>query len=487
MAQPLRRQILLLTLAILLPVFAAAAWSTRVTYQEQLKQLEAEAFALAGSLVVYLERGLDINDIRTVIGTIPLPPDAIITITDEQHTVLARNQDAQHYVGQQVQPFPSSSADPPPLAILSGTDGVERVYSNQMFGTGPWLISVGIPTHVARGRIRPLLLRNLSIALGATWLTLLLEFLLLRPYTAAFDRAKGFASRVAEGDLSPPHTIRMPSQELDTLQSTLVTMVNRLRDAREKLAAQVVEERRIREELESLQRQVIRQERLAAIGVLASGVAHELNNPLQAILGSAELLQVRDELPAATRAELSMIQKESARASAIIRNLSRFSRQQPGHATAVRLREVIDSVIQLRERRLGETRIALSVQEKGNPVAMAVFEELQQVVLNLLVNAEQAVMETSPPRRIDITLDRVDDKVRVEVHDSGPGVSPENEPKLFQPFFTTKPSGDGTGLGLSVSYGIVQSHGGTIGFRPNSAGGAIFYFELPAAADQATT
>ena len=264
-------------------------------------------------------------------------------------------------------------------------------------------------------------------------------------------------------------------------------MVNRLRDAREKLAAQVVEERRIREELESLQRQVIRQERLAAIGVLASGVAHELNNPLQAILGSAELLQVRDELPAATRAELSMIQKESARASAIIRNLSRFSRQQPGHATAVRLREVIASVIQLRERRLGETRIALSVQEKGNPVAMAVFEELQQVVLNLLVNAEQAVMETSPPRRIDIALDRVDDKVRVEVHDSGPGVSPENEPKLFQPFFTTKPSGDGTGLGLSVSYGIVQSHGGTIGFRPNSAGGAIFYFELPAAADQATT
>ena len=101
-AQPLRRQILLLTLAILLPVFAAAAWSTRETYQEQLKQLEAEAFALAGSLVVYLERGLDINDIQTVIGTIPLPPDAIITITDEQHMVLARNQDAQHYVGQQV-------------------------------------------------------------------------------------------------------------------------------------------------------------------------------------------------------------------------------------------------------------------------------------------------------------------------------------------------------------------------------------------------
>ena len=243
MAQPLRRQIQLLNLAILLPVFAAAGWSTRVTYQEQIKQLEGEAFLLAGSIVVYLERGLDINDIRTVIGTIPLPPDAIITITDDQHTVLARNQDAQHYVGQRIQPFPSSAAEPPPLAILASSDGVERVYSNQMFAKGPWLISVGIPTHVARSRIQPLLLRNISIALGATWLTLVLEFLLLRPYKAAFDKTKGFASRVAEGDLSPPKTIRMPSQELETLQSTLVTMVNRLREAREKLAAQLVEER----------------------------------------------------------------------------------------------------------------------------------------------------------------------------------------------------------------------------------------------------
>ena len=486
MAQPLRRQILLLNIAILVPVFVAAGWSSRVTYQEQIKQLEAEAFSLTGSIVVYLERGLDINDIRTVIGTIPLPPDAIITITDEQHMVLARNQDAQHYVGQQVEPFPSASEDPPPFAILKGTDGVDRVYSNQMFANGPWLVSAGIPTAVAQRRIQPLLLRNLSIALGATWLTLLLEFLLLRPYKEAFDRAKGFASRVAEGDLSPPKTIRMPSQELDTLQSTLVTMVNRLRDAREKLAAQVVEERRIREELESLQRQVIRQERLAAIGVLASGVAHELNNPLQAILGSAELLQVRDELPSAARAELSMIQRESARASAIIRNLSRFSRQQPGYATSVRLREVVDSVIQLRERRLAETGIALSVQETGNPVAMAVFEELQQVVLNLIINAEQAVLESPPPRRIDIALERVNAKVRVEVQDSGPGVPPENEPKLFQPFFTTKPSGEGTGLGLSVSYGIVQSHGGAIGFRPSASGGAVFYFELPSAAAATT-
>jgi C4-dicarboxylate-specific signal transduction histidine kinase len=118
---------------------------------------------------------------------------------------------------------------------------------------------------------------------------------------------------------------------------------------------------------------------------------------------------------------------------------------------------------------------------------MAVFEELQQVVLNLIINAEQAVMESSPPRWIDVKLGGANGKVRLEVHDSGPGVPPENEAKLFQPFFTTKPSGEGTGLGLSVSYGIVQSHGGFIGFQPGASGGSMFYFELPAAGTLTTT
>ena len=213
----------------------------------------------------------------------------------------------------------------------------------------------------------------------------------------------------------------MPTQELDAPEH-LVTMVNRLREAREKLAAQVgsVESAKIR-----MQRQVIRQERLAAIG-FSRQVSHIAEQ--QAILGSAELLQVRGAADA--RAELIMIQKESARASAIIRNLS----LQPTAAwRVVRLREVVDSVLQLRKRRFTEAGIQIAVQETGEPVAMAVFEELQQVVLNLVINAEQAVMETSAPRRIDIKLARVDGKVRLEVHDSG-RVPSENEAKLSSRF-----------------------------------------------------
>jgi C4-dicarboxylate-specific signal transduction histidine kinase len=127
--------------------------------------------------------------------------------------------------------------------------------------------------------------------------------------------------------------------------------------------------------------------------------------------------------------------------------------------------------------------IELRIDDRSGQAVMAVVTELQQVVLNFVVNAEQAIVISGRlPGRITVrTYDR-DDNVLLEVEDTGPGIPIENEAKLFQPFFTTKPVGQGTGLGLSVSYGIVDSLGGRIGYRRAPAGGAIFYFELPAAA-----
>jgi C4-dicarboxylate-specific signal transduction histidine kinase len=115
-----------------------------------------------------------------------------------------------------------------------------------------------------------------------------------------------------------------------------------------------------------------------------------------------------------------------------------------------------------------------------------VFSELQQVLLNFVINAEQAFDDATRPRRLRITCVEQGDVIRIEVADSGPGIRTEDEPKLFQPFFTTKPVGQGTGLGLSVSYGIIESCGGEIGYHTNEWGGATFYFELPAAADIVT-
>lgn len=242
----------------------------------------------------------------------------------------------------------------------------------------------------------------------------------------------------------------------------------------------MAEERQIREEVQSLQRQVIRQERLAAVGLLVSGVAHEINNPLQAILGFAELLQMQHNLPESVTVDLKLIQKESARACGIIRNLALFARQQPGQAAHVRFADVISSVAELRQRRLETEDIELVVDDRSTHHVTAVFTELQQVVLNFVVNAEQAILMSGRlPGRITIRSQDDGDRVRIEVEDTGPGVPQENEAKLFQPFFTTKPVGQGTGLGLSVSYGIIDSMGGQMGYRRAPAGGAIFYFDLP--------
>ena len=235
------------------------------------------------------------------------------------------------------------------------------------------------------------------------------------------------------------------------------------------------------EALHSLQRQVVRQERLAAVGLLVSGVAHELNNPLQAILGTAELLEQHPEIGSDLLDEVAFVKTQAGRAREIIRNLSRFSSQQSGPPSPIDLRDVIAEVIQLKRRDLDNAAIELQVEESPARRVYATFTELEQVTLNFVINAQQSIESSGRQKgRILIRLSDEGRKVRLEVLDNGPGVRPEDEPKLFQPFFTTKPVGKGTGLGLSVSYGIIESYGGSIGYRPNEWGGATFFFELPA-------
>jgi two-component system, NtrC family, sensor kinase len=277
----------------------------------------------------------------------------------------------------------------------------------------------------------------------------------------------------------------MFSREFEELQSAFVSMLSRFNETRTRLDAQMEEERRIRQELESLQGQVIRQERLAAVGQLVSGVAHEINNPLQAILGFAELLQLQADVPDSVKSDLKLIQKESARACGIIRNLAMFARQQPGPAAPVRMADVIASVVELRQRRLESEDIQIQVHDRSVKHVMAVLTELQQVVLNFVVNAEQAILGSGRlPGRITIRAFDDGERVVLEVEDTGPGVAPGSEDKLFEPFFTTKPVGQGTGLGLSISYGIIDSLGGQIGYRHAQAGGSVFFFSLPSASSE---
>jgi signal transduction histidine kinase len=436
-----------------------------------------------GGVAGVLGISVHLEAFEQVLASIPLPEGSVVTLTDEQSVVVARSLDSRRYVGRPVE-APGQSLPPervPATVVRTGVDGVERVFGNGVIERGPWVASVGIPTAVARGRTAPIYRRNLAIAASISILLLVLTATIGRQWLPAFDHFDRTAKRVAAGDLSAIEFRTMPAAEMERLQQTFSDMVTNLRAAREAVAAQIVEERRMREEVQLLQQQVIRQERLAAIGVLVSGVAHELNNPLQGILGFAELLQMRPNMPAEARAELALIQKESARASAIIRNLSRFGRQNP-EPSPVRLSDVVASVMELRQRKLEELGIDVDVDERSTATVMAVFTELQQVALNFVINAEQAIVQSGGPApRIAIRTSDRGTWASLEVEDSGLGVRPEDEAKLFQPFYTTKPVGEGTGLGLSVSYNIIRSHGGRIGYRAAPGGGALFYFELPIA------
>jgi len=433
------------------------------------------------TVVGVLGLSVHLEALEKVLASIPLPPGSVVTLTDEQSVVVARSLEASAFVGRSIAPGGTARNpyDVPASVILTGVDGVERVFGNSVVERGPWLASVGIPTSIAWSRTLPIFQRNVAIAIASTIFIIFLTWIFGRRWLRAFDHLDTTALRVSRGDLSPLEPRPMPTAEMDRLQHTVSSMITNLQSARAAIAAQVDDERRMRQEVQSLQQQVVRQERLAAIGVLVSGVAHELNNPLQSILGFAELLQMQNDMPQGARADLTLIQKESARASAIIRNLSRFGRQvlEP---SPVRLREVVASVMELRQRKLAESNIRVEVHEQSVGLMMAIFTELQQVLLNFAINAEQSIVNAEPPRRhIEIRTGDRDGWAWIELEDSGPGVPPEHEAKLFQPFYTTKPVGEGTGLGLSVSYDIIRSHNGRIGYRRAPTGGAIFYFELP--------
>jgi len=434
----------------------------------------------AGSVGGMLALAINLERLETLFRGIPLPEGSVVTLTDAQSRVLARSRDAGVYIGKPLDAQPTPLKEVPRTQVLTGPDQVERAYGNAVVDRGPWLLSVGIPTSLAVTRVAPLYRRNMTIAGTAIGAVLLLALALSTLMSRGVNGLRDAARKIAGGDLSPPARTAVPNRELAQLQDAFITMAANLREAHDALDHQVEQERRMREAMQSLQRQVVRQERLAAVGVLVSGVAHELNNPLQAILGTAELLERHRGLSPEALEEIAFVKTQSGRAREIIRNLSRFSSQQSGPPTLVDLRDVIGEVVQLRRRDLDNLSIALDTELTTTRKVYANFTEVEQVTLNFVINAQQAIESGGRKKgRILIRVFDAGKKVRLEVQDDGPGVTPDDEPKLFQPFFTTKPVGKGTGLGLSVSYGIIESYGGVIGYRGNEWGGSTFFFELP--------
>jgi PAS domain S-box-containing protein len=233
----------------------------------------------------------------------------------------------------------------------------------------------------------------------------------------------------------------------------------------------------ITEELK-MRGQLIHSERLSAVGQLVSGVAHELNNPLQSILGFTELLIDAEERPEQRR-DLEQVRSEAIRAGKIVRNLLAFVRRSSNERAVASVNEIVKTTLALRSYEFGTANIRLfESYADGLPSVVVNPEEIQQVILNLILNAEQAMRAAHRGGTLTVTTNLVDEMVTIEIRDNGPGVPPALAGRVFEPFFSTKEVGEGTGLGLSIAMGIAEAHGGSLTLVPTDVG-ACFRLSLP--------
>jgi PAS domain S-box-containing protein len=235
-----------------------------------------------------------------------------------------------------------------------------------------------------------------------------------------------------------------------------------------------------------LRDKMVHTEKMAAVGQLVSGVAHEVNNPLTAILGFADLLMENPELPENARKDIRVILQEAQRTKEIVQNLLSFARQMPPQRSSVQLNSILRRTIQLRSYDFNSHGVDIVEHlDEDLPEVMGDAHQLQQVFLNILNNAYDAVHEVGRPARIEIMSTKAGEVVEVSFRDNGNGITDPD--KIFDPFFTTKEIGKGTGLGLSICYGILKEHGGEILCHNNAGGqGATFIVRLPASSNTAS-
>ena len=228
-----------------------------------------------------------------------------------------------------------------------------------------------------------------------------------------------------------------------------------------------------------MEEQLIMTDRLASIGELSSGIAHELNNPLTSVIGFSQLL-MEGEVPEDIKKDLSIVYSEAQRAAAIVKNLLTFARKHAPVKQLSQVNTVIEDVLRLRAYEQKVNNIEVESRLAPNlPETMIDHFQMQQVFLNIVVNAEFAMQEAHQRGKLIIKTERSNGVIRITFTDDGPGISPENLKHIFDPFFTTKEVGKGTGLGLSICHGIVTEHGGKIYARSKQGMGASFIIELP--------
>ena len=311
----------------------------------------------------------------------------------------------------------------------------------------------------------------LGFSFGAILVGVMIIWFPVNKVTQPLRELRDSAEAVGRGDF----TRRVPVRSRDECGELAVVfnqMTENLQQSRSELEQTV-------QTLKGTQAQLIQSEKLSAVGEFVAGVAHELNNPLAAVMGFSEILKDADVDVKYSR-YLEMIFKSAQRCQKIVRSLLSFARRHQPERKPVSVNTLVEDVLDIVGYQLRTGNIEVVTQfDPDLPVVLADDHQIQQVLLNVINNARQAVEEHRPDGCIKIITEKSGENVRIVIHDNGPGIPEENLRRIFDPFFTTKEVGKGTGLGLSLCYGIIKEHGGTITPLNRPGEGATFTIELP--------
>ncbi|HEX8736731.1 MAG TPA: ATP-binding protein [Pyrinomonadaceae bacterium] len=293
---------------------------------------------------------------------------------------------------------------------------------------------------------------------------LLLVLLIVRTISRPLQRITVAAVRVTNGEYGTEIDMRRSNDEIGLLAESFNEMSRKMADDIE--------------QMKKLNEQLTRTEKLAAMGTLAAGVAHEVNNPLASISSLIQMLQRRENLDAETKEKLKLISTQITRITQVTRDMMDFARARPAAKSAVDVNAILQTSLRLASFDKAFQHLNLKTDLNENlPKVFADGDQLEQVFLNLLLNARDAMPEGG---ELSVETFRSDGSIAVRIADSGVGIEEKNLKKIFDPFFSTKPTGEGTGLGLAVCYGIVTAHNGKIEVESDGDGGTSFLITLPA-------
>ena len=312
----------------------------------------------------------------------------------------------------------------------------------------------------------------LTVSLITILISSVVVWFLVRKATEPLRELRDSAEAVGRGDFTRRVPVRF-KDECGELAKVFNQMTGNLEQSRAQLEKTV-------ETLKSTQGQLIQSEKLSAVGEFVAGVAHELNNPLAAVVGFSEMLKDND-VDTKNRRYLDMIYKSAQRCQKIVQALLSFARRHQPERKPMSVNSMVEAVLEMLNYQLRTSNIEVVTQlSLSLPVVMADGHQIQQVLLNVINNARQAMEIHQTGGRIKIITETLGANVRIIIHDNGPGIPAENLRRIFDPFFTTKEVGQGTGLGLSLCYGIIKEHGGNIKPSSRPGDGAKFTIELPA-------